>query len=519
MFGFDTLILSLRIARKSSYMNRTFSLIHFRSLSLITLLSLFAFACKKKDAGGQNGGLTDADSLKYLMYQLMQKTIVDGGRDQTTTLPLYYWYKKVPEMNPLSGEFPSAEALLQRMKSHVTDPAGRIMDRYSYLDDGSMVGEIEGVAGDIGIEALFARLSESDIRPVVTAVDKNSPAGTQGVKRGWIIKSVNNKSTQYDGQNGPNVQRLINALYYDATATFEFVAPDGSPVNLTLAKAEYALNPILFDTVFSVGTKNVGYFVLNSFPITTTQNGSATITKTEIDRVFNAFTGKNISSLIVDLRYNGGGEPRTTQYIANKIAPASANGKVMYKTLYNDHLDAYFASMGDDNRTFFAGGGNLNLESVMFISSERTASASELLYNVLRPYMNVKLIGDTTYGKPVGAFVLPVTIYKSGVETLLSYLLVTTFETKNANNEGGYYYGLPPDVRAFDYIDLPWGSDEDDNLKKAFKFVKDGSFERLSPEFLIPDPSMAYPVPQKTPGLRHHDLIDYRRSKEFSNMK
>src|SRR5690606_15936542 len=40
---------------------------------------------------------------------------------------------------------------------------------------------------------------------------------------------------------------------------------------------------------------------------------------------------------------------------------------------------------------------------VYILTSSRTASASELIINSLRPYMEVFLIGDVTYGKNVGS--------------------------------------------------------------------------------------------------------------------
>src|SRR5690606_40452141 len=53
----------------------------------------------------------------------------------------------------------------------------------------------------------------------------------------------------------------------------------------------------------------------------------------------------------------------------------------------------------------------LNTLSRLFIlTSDNTASASEMIINGLKPYLNeVVLIGDTTYGKNVGSF----TIYDS----------------------------------------------------------------------------------------------------------
>lgn len=494
-----------------------------RIILLLVIPTLFIFSCKKKPGTGdddpnppQGKELSDSDSLKYLMYQVMQKTIIDDGRDKTTNYPLYYWYDKVPALNPLSSEYKDAETLLERMKSYTKDSKGKDLDRFSFLDDGTVVGEIGGTAGDIGMQATYVRLSDKDILPVVLFTDKNSPAGQAGINRGWVITSVNNQSAQYDGQNGPNLNRVVNALFYDAQATFGFQKPDGTSATATLARAEYSLNPILFDSTYAVAGKNVGYFVFNTFSDVQNQDQTPTLTKTEIDRVFASFQSKNISSLIIDLRYNGGGEVRTMEYLANKIAPASASGKLMYKRYYNNLLDPLLTSEGVNKSSNFSNAGGLNLDNVFFIGTSNTASASELLLNNLKPYMDVKLIGDTTYGKPVGSLVWPVTIFKNNKEELLSYLIAITFETKNANNEGGYYFGLNPDAAAVDYVDLPWGNIEDDNLIKAFGYISTGSFSRKSPfDVSKPDPLRKISLDVKMPSLRFNGMVRQEDLKMF----
>ncbi len=496
-----------------------------RIFVLIALAAFFFTSCKKKGGTADDEGtnppeqkeLSDADSLKYLMYQVMEKTIIDDGRDKTTNYPLYYWYDKVPALNPLSSEYKDAPALLTRIKSFAKNNEGKDMDRYSFLDDGTVVGEIGGVAGSIGFEATYVRLSASRILPVVLFCDKNSPAGQAGVKRGWIISTINNQSAQYDGPNGDNLKKVVNALYYDAQATFGFEKQDGTTAKVTLAKAEYNLNPVLFDTVFTIAGKNVGYFVFNSFADVVNQNGAATLTRNEIDRVFNNFQGKNISSLIVDLRYNGGGEVRTMEYLANKIVPASLNGKPMYKRVYNSKLQSLLEGEGMKTSFNFSNPGGLNLDKVFFISTGSTASASELLYNNLRPYMDVKLVGDTTYGKPVGSLVWPITIFKNKKEELLSYLIAITFETKNSSNQGGYYFGLVPDALAFDYVDVPWGNSNDDNLKKIFGYLSTGVFARVSSlEAVKPAPSRKISV-EEIPSPRFNGMVSRDDSKLFTH--
>ncbi len=330
------------------------------------------------------------------------------------------------------------------MKTYAINPAtGKPYDKYSFLDHGQVAGEIQqGVAGDLGMQVTYATDGSSKTHLYVLFADKNSPAGRVGVTRGWEITAINgDNNIAYDGSNGPNVNKVINAVYNDAQASFTFKKPGGTSVTNTLVKAVYQINPVLFDSVYSVGGKSVGYFVFNSFSAVDNSSGP-TLTKQELNRVFAKFESANISSLIVDLRYNGGGSVGTAEYIDSLIAPASVKGKEMYHYLYNDKLTAVASQIGLDNTVLFNGGGSLQLQNVFFIGSSHTASASELTLNNLKPYMNVKLVGDTTYGKPVGFFSFHISDFDStGKEKALADLYAINFETRNANNQGGYFTG------------------------------------------------------------------------------
>lgn len=497
-------------------------------LLFIAVAGSMVSSCKKAnsnpaapptDSTGKQA-LSDADSLKYLMYRTMQVSFVDGGRDSTYTLPTYYWYSSVPSLDPLSSSYDSADVLLQKMKTYAINPStGKPFDKYSFLDHGQVAGEIQqGVAGDIGMQVTYAYDKNHNILLYVLFTDKNSPAGKAGITRGWQITSINGGDVSYDGSNGPHVTNVINAVYNDPSATFTFKKPDGSSVTSTLAKTVYDIDPVLFDSLYSVGSKKVGYFVFNSFAAV--QNGSGpTLTKQEITRVFNKFQSNGINDLVVDLRYNGGGSVGTAEYLDSLIAPSSVTGKEMYHYLYNDKLTAMASQIGLQDKVLFAGGGSLNLDHVFFIGSSHTASASELTINVLKPYMDVKLVGDTTYGKPVGFFSFHITDYPNGGSTqkFLADLYAINFETRNANNEGGYFTGMIPNAPAADYVDLPWGDPNDDNLAKIFKFISTGTFGRLSTtERMAQNESLRLSIPETIYPLRFNGMVDYRISNSFN---
>lgn len=488
-------------------------------LLVIFLAGSVGFTSCKKNVDTNNFASSDEDSLKYLMYQTMQVSFADGGRDKSTDLPTYYWYSTVPKLDPFSASYPTANDLLQKMKTYAINPQnGKPFDKYSFLDNGKVSDQIQGgIAGDFGMQVSYASDGTNYMLYVLYS-DKNSPAGMQGISRGWQITAINGDANiAYDGQNGTNVQKVNKAVYADATTTFTFKTIDKTIVTKTLTKSTYQINPVLFDTVYSKNGKSIGYFVFNTFSNVTNTNGT-TLTKQEIDRVFSKFATANISSLIVDLRYNGGGSVNTAEYLDSAIAPSSVAGKLMYKYLYNDKLTAVAPQIGLNENVFFKGGGNLNLSNVFFIGSRNTASASELTLNNLKPYMNVKLVGQTTYGKPVGFFSFSLSIFKNKVETFLADLYAINFETRNAANQGGYFDGINPDITATDYINVPWGSGGDDNLQKIFSYLGVGNLQAESSlQKMQKDNSLRIGLPSPFEPLRFNGMVDYKVSRQIEN--
>lgn len=501
-----------------------------KTLLLTLILPLFfVTSCKKPKAKEEppeqpqpNQQLSDADSLKYLMYNIMQVSFVDGGRDTDFDLPFYYWYKSVPKTNSQDSKYSDAQNLLNYMKNFATNPAtGKPYDKYSFLDNGEVAGEIQqGVAGDLGMQVSYAYDSNDEIVLVVLFTDKNSPAGLAGVNRGWQITSINGTAVKYDGPDGTNVNNAIKAIYDDDQASFVFKRNDGSTQSNTLAKSVYNINPVLFDSVFTVGAKKVGYFVFGSFA-NIIYNNNPTLTRQELNRVFAEFEAANISDLIVDLRYNGGGAVPTAEYLDSKIAPSSVAGKEMYRYLYNDKIDARKNEIEElENKIMFKNGGNLNLDKVYFITGRNTASASELTINNLLPYMDVQRVGDTSYGKPVGFFGFHISIFKGGVEKDLADLYAINFETRNANNQGQYYEGMVPNEEAVDYIGVPWGQPGDENLEKIFNNIATGSYERRAPgiEIRRTKRQSMTPVKGAMHPLRFNGMVDYKMGEKMQTI-
>jgi hypothetical protein len=108
---------------------------------------------------------------------------------------------------------------------------------------------------------------------------------------------------------------------------------------------------------------------------------------------------------------------------------------------------------------------------VFFITTSSSASASELLINNLKPYMDVKIIGKPTHGKPVGMY---------GFNVMDYVLAPIAFKTVNAQNIGDYYNGLAVDANINDGLDRNWGDPQELCLASAFKYIQQGVFARIA---------------------------------------
>jgi carboxyl-terminal processing protease len=411
----------------------------------------------------------------------------------------YYWYDGLPSMavfNPTSFTGVDDPTALQNevnaLSQYKINPAtGRPYEydtsapgtaKYSFIDGGQVSTLLGGSQGDYGCGILYN--TTTDLR--IKYVYPNSPASAAGIKRGYQIIAMNgNTNLTYDGNNGTNLNFVTNAFFNSSSLQMTLKRYDGSTFTVNLATANYTTDPVIKDTVINTTTgQRVGYMEFNQF--TTLSNAQS-----YLDNAFSYFATNNITDLVVDLRYNGGGAVETAEYIDNYIVPAAKTGTTMYTAYYNAKLQVdqypllaqkYLINKGDflpvNNTVTFAKKGALSLNHVFFIVTGSTASASELTINNLFPEMNVQLIGTTSYGKPVGFFAIPITSYQ---------LYIPEFETKNSAAQGDYYTGMTPGSSTYpgyyDYDDLTkdFGDPTEVLFAHALSYVSKGTFAVQTP--------------------------------------
>lgn len=150
----------------------------------------------------------------------------------------------------------------------------------------------------------------------------------------------------------------------------------------------------------------------------------------QLESAFAEFQTQGVNQLVIDLRYNRGGQTSSSIKLASMIT-GQFSGEVFAQTQHNDKL----SSLNEDY-LFEATAAQLKMDRLYVISSADTASASELLINGLSPYIDVILIGDDTTGKNVGSYSIYDWIDDEGNRNPRHTWAMQPITLKIANSEG-----------------------------------------------------------------------------------
>ena len=351
----------------------------------------------------------------------------------------YLWNETMPVINP--ADYTTPQDVLEALRNTT-------YDRFSYIEDTEAFNQYfhEGKYIGHGLSLKFAE----DGKLRVAFVYKNSPADHAGIDRGWTLLSINGTNiepfTDYTDLLGGEQVGTVN--------TFVFTDLNQEQVDLSMSKQEVYINSVLHSEIFDIDGIKAAYLVFNHFIQTALP---------ELDSIFTEYSTTGVDELILDLRYNSGGMESVYSYLAGLIGGTVTEGKVITRYVHNKKQTSRNREIRAE--TYF---NSISVDRVLFITSRSTASASELIINGLKPFLEVRSFGDNTTGKSVGMYIWQYEDYT---------FVPICFKFVNANDEGDFYDGLVPDVYVTDDLTVPFGNPEEDCLKSALHYLETGLLE------------------------------------------
>ncbi len=366
---------------------------------------------------------------------------------------LYLWYESMPAVDLTTIKTP--DEYINKVK-YAKDKWSFTM---SYTDMVNLLekGETSGWGAGLGFD-------DMNLLRILFVYD-NSAMGKAGVRRGWQIKSINEKTV--DSMSDAEVNTALN----NASNSFVFIKNDGSETTIQLTQGAIGINSVQYSNVFPKGAKKIGYFVFSDFL------GSSV---NELNSVFDDFSGKGVTDLILDLRYNGGGTLDCADSLIAMLAGKPNKDKVYNILTYNNKHTrmGYQSVIGLKSNS-------IQLDNLVVITTSSTASASELVISGLKPYMNMKLIGSTTHGKPVGMNI-------EGDTKLNIAVAPICFRNVNSQGYSDYFDGIPVDFTVKDNVTQDWGDPSDACLTAALNYISLGTIGSIGVKSAITSGRIIY---------------------------
>ena len=354
----------------------------------------------------------------------------------------YYWYPQLPaNVNPTS--FTSPEAYLEAVRYRPID------NTYSYITSAAANNAFYSDSQFIGYGMSTQTTSTSLL---VLQVFDDSPALEATLQRGDRITQINGQSVAAMNAAG-TTGGAFGASEIGVTSTIVFQKPNGEVRTAQMVKRLVTIPTVSLTRVVEVDGRKVGYLFFRNF---------VRPSEAALNDAFAALKAAGATELVLDLRYNGGGLVDIAVHLASLIGGVRTNGQVMLNYVHNDRVGPTY----DKTTRFTNPDEALNLSQLVVITTRSSASASELVINSLRPYMPVAVIGDTTFGKPVGQY---------GFQFCEKVLAPVSFSIKNAINEGDFFSGIAPTCAAADDSTHQLGDAAEGSFAEALTYLRTGA--------------------------------------------
>ena len=425
----------------------------FRQSLLTAAAALLCAAIASCGGGGGSGGIANGAACSATNQK---QFVLDAARE-------WYLFQDLLPAPVNIADYATAQELLDaltataraqgkdRFFSYLTTPAADS----SFFQEGQFIGF--GIRTRIEGNRLF-----------VPDVFEASPAADGGLTRGVEITDVDS-GTGYIPiamvlATDPNLEQAFGPATEGVQRGLRYLRLNGQQVEVTLTKRIVTILPV--PTTGGVGvlalpsnpSVKVGYIHLRTFISTA---------ETPLRNAYDQFRVQGIQNFIVDLRSNGGG----LISIADFIGDLNGANRALSDVFENMRFNATKAS-NDSVRRFLTQLESVAPVRIAFITTDGTASASELVINAMKPWTEVAIVGADTYGKPVGQLAFDM----NGCDLRLRLI---SFKVTNADDEGDYYGGLastlPFACAASDDLALTPGDALEDSTAEALDWLGTGA--------------------------------------------
>jgi hypothetical protein len=328
----------------------------------------------------------------------------------------YLWYDEVPDIDP--GTYTNSISYFDVLKTSGSDALGESKDKFHFTVPTAQWEQLTQNGADIGYGLTWAFVYSGQTPPprqiYAAYVWPGYPAAAANVTRGYEVVSIDGVSV--DANDSASLNTLNQGLSpTTAGESHQFVFLDtrtNAQVNVTLQAAQVTEDPVpIKGTVLPTGTGNVGYILFNDLAVVSSEQ--------ELITAIQNLSG-NVTDLVLDLRYNGGGFLALASELAFEIAgpgptastyfeKISFNGKhpstdpdghaITPTPFYTQTLPGLSTQQGGTPLPY------LGLQRVFVLTSADTCSASESIVNgLIGVGVQVIQIGSTTCGKPYGFY-------------------------------------------------------------------------------------------------------------------
>ncbi|MDU0353659.1 S41 family peptidase [Paraglaciecola aquimarina] len=365
----------------------------------------------------------------------------------------FYWRHALPDTMP---DADNIESLIAQIKDYARQDKWTQVNPLSHYQQLIQGHSYKSLGLKVG-------LSEDKSALVVLDIFSDSAARSssrESIARGDNIIFVNDRQiAHWLATDKQGLQAIFSSLpdTTNAQVTLEWLDQQGNLHRGQFTPSTIRPSSIRASQTLTLNDQTVGYLAYDSFDLPSI---------TELNRLFVAFKKQQVKELIVDLRYNGGGTASVANHLASLIAGSQVQGKVFNRKSHNPSK-AY----GDISTEFLtlASNSTLNLTRLFVLTTQRTASASELLINSLKPFIQVITIGQTTAGKPIGMQVS---------QLCQQVFFTSTHLNVNAEGQGHFFNGIPPTCEVQDQAQYAYGDKDDPFVQKVQNYISNNSCDR-----------------------------------------